>query len=261
MSDENAKTNEPESAAGPAAPGAEPKERRPVDTAEVRPTAEPVSPAEPLTEAAPAAEAAELRPQDLLQAHAAEVAKLEGQIADLTDRLLRAHADIDNLRKRAEREKAETAKYAISRFAQDTIGVADNFRRAVQAVPPGAADDNHLLKSVLEGIAMIEREYLKVLAQNGVRRIEPVGKPFDANVHQAVMERQDTSVYDNTVAEMFEPGYVIEDRCLRPAIVVVARGGPKRPKEGDEPAANSAQSDNASSAKGDGEGPHKSSGA
>jgi molecular chaperone GrpE len=166
----------------------------------------------------PAAEAARL---------AAEVDTLQGQIADLTDRLLRAHAEMDNIRKRAEREREETAKYAISKFARDVVAVADNFERAIQAVPAGAAEQDPVLKSLVEGVSMTEREFLNVLERNGVKRINPKGELFNPHQHQAMMEMQNTDVAPGTILEVFQCGYLIEDRVLRPAMVVVAKGGPK----------------------------------
>jgi molecular chaperone GrpE len=158
---------------------------------------------------------------------AAEVDTLQGQIADLTDRLLRAHAEMDNIRKRAEREREETAKYAISKFARDVVAVADNFERAIQAVPAGAAEQDAVLQSLVEGVSMTEREFLNVLERNGVRRINPKGEAFNPHQHQAMMEMQNPDVAPGTILEVFQPGYVIEDRVLRPAMVVVAKGGAK----------------------------------
>ncbi len=155
------------------------------------------------------------------------VIELEAQQSDLTDRLLRAHADMDNLRKRTEREKADGAKYAITKFALDIVGISDNFQRAVSAVPAGAAEEDGPLKSVLEGVMMTERAFLQVLERHGVRRIDPQGEPFDPNVHQAVMEQDDEELPAGTVVRVFQLGYMIEDRVLRPAMVVVSRGGPK----------------------------------
>src|SRR5262245_37751829 len=94
---------------------------------------------------------------------AAAVETLKGQIDDLTNRLLRAHADMDNMRKRAEREKEETSKYAITRFARDVVTVADNFERALQAVPQAAVEQDAALKSLVEGVTMTEREFVNVL--------------------------------------------------------------------------------------------------
>ena len=161
----------------------------------------------------------------------AQVETLQSQISDLTGRLLRAHADLDNLRKRAEREKQETARYAISKFARDTVEVADNFERAMHAVPAGAIEENPQLRALLDGVTMTEREFLNVLERHGVKRVSPKGEAFNPHLHQAVMERQDATVANGTVVEVFQAGYVIEERCLRPAMVVVARGGNKTPKQ------------------------------
>ncbi len=158
---------------------------------------------------------------------AAEVDILQGQIADLTDRLLRAHAEMDNIRKRGEREREDTAKYAISKFARDVVAVADNFERAVQAVPAGAAEEDSALKALVEGVNMTERELLNVFERHGVRRINPRGEAFNPHQHQAMMEMENAEVAPGTVLEVYQPGYVIEDRVLRPAMVVVSKGGPK----------------------------------
>lgn len=160
----------------------------------------------------------------------ARVAELEGEKTDLIDRLLRAQADMDNFRKRAEREREETAKYAISKFARDVVAVADNFERAMAAVAPEALADNPALAALLDGVRMTEREFLNALERHGVARMSPKGAPFDPNVHQAVMEQHDTAVPAGTVLQVYQAGYMIEDRCLRPAMVVVSRGGPKTPK-------------------------------
>lgn len=166
----------------------------------------------------------------------ARIAELEGQIADLTDRLLRAHADMDNMRKRTEKEKADTAKYAITKFAGDMIDVADNFQRARAAVPAEAAGQDGALKSLLDGVVMIERAFDQALDRHKVRKINPAGEPFDPHFHQAVMEQQNPEVAAGTILQVYQVGYVIEDRLLRPAAVVVAKGGFK-PVRTPEPAA------------------------
>lgn len=158
----------------------------------------------------------------------ARVAELEAQVSDLTDRLLRAHAELDNFRKRTEREKADLAKYAISKFAADIVVLGDNFQRAVAAVPADAAERDATLKGMLEGINMMDREFLNVLARHGVKRVDPDGQPFNPHLHQAVMEQQNPDVPSGTVVQVFQPGYTIEDRVLRPAMVVVSTGGPKQ---------------------------------
>jgi molecular chaperone GrpE len=160
----------------------------------------------------------------------ARVAELEGEKTNLIDRLLRAQADMDNFRKRTEREREETAKYAITRFARDVIGVADNFERATASVAPDALIDNPALAALLDGVRMTEREFLNALERHGVKRMAPKGETFDPNVHQAVMEQHDTAVPAGIVLQVYQAGYMLEDRCLRPAMVVVSRGGPKQPK-------------------------------
>jgi molecular chaperone GrpE len=155
------------------------------------------------------------------------IAGLRAEAADLKDRLLRAHAEVENIRKRSEREKEETAKYAITRLARDIVSVGDNFQRAIDAVPPDAVEQDSALKSFLEGVTLTERELLNVLERYGIRKMTPTGEPFNPHLHQAVMEMQRTDVPAGTVVQVFQAGFVIEDRVLRPAMVAVSRGGPK----------------------------------
>ena len=166
------------------------------------------------------------------------VGVLEARIADLTDRLLRAHAEMDNLRKRTEREREETAKYAISKFARELLAVGDNLQRATTAVPPGAADADPALKALVDGVAMTEREFLNVLERNGVKRLDPEGQPFNPHLHQAMIEIEQPEVAPGTIVQVYAPGYVLEDRVLRPAMVVIAKGGSKAaaPKASDDAA-------------------------
>lgn len=174
---------------------------------------------------------------------AGTLAVLEGRIAELTDRLLRAHADMDNLRKRTEREKEETAKYAISKFAREVLAVGDNLQRATAAVPPGAADADPALKALMDGVSMTEREFLNVLERNGVKRIDPEGQPFNPHQHQAMIEIDQPDVAPGTIVQVYQPGYLLEDRVLRPAMVVVAKGGDKRMAENKAAAERKASDD------------------
>ncbi len=160
-----------------------------------------------------------------------QVAALKAQIEDLTKRLLTAHADIQNLHKRFDRERKETEKYAITKFARDTVAVADNFERAITSVPKDATNDNPVLKALLDGVIMTEREFLNVLERHGVKRDSPLGESFDPHRHQAVMEENNPDVTSGTILKVFQPGYVMAERVLRPAMVVIAKGGPKAPKE------------------------------
>lgn len=171
-------------------------------------------------QSAPASEGASTQPDDV-------IAALRAEAAELKDRLLRAHAEVENIRKRSEREKEETAKYAVTRFARDIVNVGDNFQRAIDAVPAGAAEQDAALKSFLEGVTMTERELLNVLERHGIKRVQPINEPFNPHLHQAVMEIQRTDVPAGTVVQVFQAGFTIEDRVLRPAMVAVAKGGPK----------------------------------
>ena len=134
------------------------------------------------------------------------------------------------MRKRVEREKEDTARYAITKFARDVVNVADNFERAVTSVPAEAKADNPALVSLIDGVTLTEREFLNVLERHGVKRVALVGEAFDPHRHQAVMETLDASVAAGTILQVFQPGYLIEDRVLRPAMVVVSTGGAKTPK-------------------------------
>jgi molecular chaperone GrpE len=155
------------------------------------------------------------------------IVALQAEAADLKDRLLRAHAEVENIRKRSEREKEETAKYAVTKLARDIVNVGDNFQRAIDAVPAVAAEQDAALKSFRDGVIMTERELLNVLERHGIRRVQPMHEPFNPHLHQAVMELQRSDVPSGTIVQVFQAGFMIEDRVLRPAMVGVAKGGPK----------------------------------
>src|SRR5262245_65065204 len=157
----------------------------------------------------------------------AELTALVAENSDMRDRLLRTMADMENLRKRTEREKADTARYAISNFARDMLTVGDNLRRTIEHVPADAAAQDPALKSFLEGVELTERELLNMLERHGVARIDPIGARFDPNFHQAMFEVEKKDVPEGTVVEVMQGGYTIGDRCLRPALVAVSKGGPK----------------------------------
>lgn len=163
---------------------------------------------------------------------AGTVSVLEGRIADLTDRLLRAHAEMDNLRKRTEREKEETAKYAVTKFARDILSIGDNLQRAIAAVPAGAPEGDPALKALVDGVSMTEREFLNALERNGVKRMDASGQPFNPHQHQAMVEIDQPDVAPGTIVQVYQEGYSLGDRVLRPAMVVVAKGGEKRSVEG-----------------------------
>jgi molecular chaperone GrpE len=155
------------------------------------------------------------------------VAVLEAERTDLKDKLLRTLADMENLRRRTEREIADARAYAVTNFARDMLTAADNIRRALDSVPADAAVDGPL-KALVEGIELTERDFLKSLERHGVRRLDPKGSKFDPNMHQAMFEVPNPEVPAGTVLEVVQTGYAIGDRVLRPALVGVAKGGPKQ---------------------------------
>lgn len=155
-------------------------------------------------------------------------AALEAEIAELKDRLLRALAEEENNRRRAERDVRDARTYAISSFARDALVVADNLRRTIEAAgDKAAAATDGGLRTLLDGVELTEREFLKVLEKNGVKRIEPQGERFDPNLHQAMFEVPDPTVPSGTVVQVVQAGFKIGDRVLRPALVGVSKGGPK----------------------------------
>lgn len=160
----------------------------------------------------------------------ARIAALEAEAAEMKDRALRTMAEMENLRRRTERQIADTRQYAIAAFARDMLTAGDNLARTIQAVPEEARDTSEALKTLIEGVEMIERELLNALERHGVRRLDPVGQKFDPNLHQAIFEVPTDEQPTGTVVQVMQPGYVIGERVLRPAMVGVAKGSAKPPK-------------------------------
>jgi molecular chaperone GrpE len=156
------------------------------------------------------------------------IAVLEAQMAELRDRFLRAVAETENVRKRAEREVADERVYGVTAFARDIVAVADNLARTLDAVATEARSSAEgPLKTLLEGVELTDRELQKALAKNGIRRIDPQSEKFDPNFHQAVFEVPDANVPAGMVAHVIQPGYALGSRVLRPAMVGVSKGGPR----------------------------------
>jgi molecular chaperone GrpE len=154
------------------------------------------------------------------------IEQLLAEKAELQDKFLRAVADAQNARRRAEQEVDRARKYGIERFAKDVLSVADNLGRALSAVPANL--DDSTLANVVAGVQATERELQSVLERNGVTRIESIGQPFNAEFHQAMLEVEDPSQPTGTVVQELAPGYLIAGRLLRAAMVAVSRGGPPR---------------------------------
>ncbi len=177
-----------------------------------------------------------------------ELDSLIEENAVLKDRLLRAVAEMENLRKRSERERTDTGKYAISNFARDMLIVGDNLSRALETIQGHGADKaQEDITHLVEGVEMTQREMLNIFERHGIKKLEPKGERFDPNLHQAMFEIPDPSVPNGTVAQVVQVGYMIADRILRPAMVGIAKGGPAAPKnkpqEEEAPAADNASTD------------------
>ncbi|MBN2751282.1 MAG: nucleotide exchange factor GrpE [Rhodospirillaceae bacterium] len=155
-----------------------------------------------------------------------KIAALEAEVAKLKDAYIRAHAEMENVRKRAATEIENRSRFAIQAFANDVLTVADNLQRALSAVPEGAVIDE-TVKNLVVGLEMTEKGLQGTLDRYNVRLVPGVGAPFDPHLHQAVQEAEDPSVPTGTIVQVFQPGYVLNDRLLRAAMVVVSRGGPK----------------------------------
>jgi molecular chaperone GrpE len=158
---------------------------------------------------------------------AQEAVSLAKEVAELKDRVLRTLAEMENLRRRTEREVADSRTYAITGFARDLVGVADNIRRALDAASDSGVVLEGPAKALVDGVELTERELLKVLEKNGVKKFDPHGAKFDPNLHQAMFEVPDARVPSGSVVQVIQPGYMIGDRVLRPALVGVSKGGPR----------------------------------
>lgn len=167
-------------------------------------------------------------PDDPQDEQADPLAVAQREAADFKDRLLRTLAEMENLRKRTEREVADARVYGITKFARDVLNVADNMHRALSTLTDDARNAaDAAVKSVLEGVELTERELLKTLENNGVKQFTPQGEKFDPNKHQAMFEMPTSDVPPGHVAQVIQSGYMIGERVLRPALVGVAKAQPK----------------------------------
>ncbi|SNS47728.1 molecular chaperone GrpE [Tardiphaga sp. OK246] len=156
------------------------------------------------------------------------VEALTKEAAESRDKMLRTLAEMENLRKRTQKEVADGRTYAIANFAREVLDIADSLQRALDAVPAdtkAAADPG--LKALLEGVELTERSLLNTLEKNGVKKFDPSGEKFDPNFQQAMYEVPDASVPAGTVVQVVQAGYTIGERVLRPALVGVSKGGAK----------------------------------
>ncbi len=156
------------------------------------------------------------------------LAEAQREAADYREKLLRTLAEMENLRKRTEREIADARAYGVAGFARDVLGVADNMHRALEAIDPALRESaDAKVKSLIEGVELTERELLKTLEKHGVKKFSPEGQKFDPNIHQAMLEMEHPELPPGHVAQVMQAGYMIGERVLRPAMVAVAKAAPK----------------------------------
>jgi len=166
---------------------------------------------------------APLSPDQLMQAATGRIAELETELAEMKDRWIRAEAETSNVRARGRRDADDARQYAVQKFATDIVEAAENLQRGIDALPPASAGEPDILVKVREGLAGIERSFTGVLERNGIVKTDPVGQPFDPNLHQAMAE-QDSEVHaPGTVMQAWTPCWTLNGRLLKPAMVVVAK--------------------------------------
>lgn len=152
-------------------------------------------------------------------------AELEAQIADLTDRFARAVAELENYRRRAEREREDVAKYAIANFARDMLAVADSLGLALASISAEVRGEDKNLNNLAAGVELTERGLMAAFERQGITKVDPMGERFNHDLHQAMFEIEDKEKPAGTIVEVMQAGYVLKDRLLRPAMVGVTKGG------------------------------------
>lgn len=169
-------------------------------------------------------------------AEANPVTEAKREAAEFKDKLLRTLAEMENLRKRTEREVADARLYGIAGFAREVLAVADNMHRALEAIGPELREHaDAKVKALIEGVELTERELLKALEKHGVKKFSPQAEKFDPNVHQAMFELESAEVPPGHVAQVIQAGYMIGDRVLRPALVAVAKAAKAQSAANDNP--------------------------
>ncbi len=196
-----------------------------------------------------------LEPEEEIELELSETETLEArlkrahkEVDELKDKVLRALAENENIRRRGSREREDASKYAISNFARDLLSVADNLGRALDALPENAKEDKNL-GSFVEGVELTGRELVTVFEKHGIKEVKPHGDTFDHNLHQAMFEVEDADKPHGTVTEVMQIGYTLGNRLLRPAMVGVT----KRPKPPEEPKAEEPEAEEATDAEAENE--------
>jgi molecular chaperone GrpE len=162
-------------------------------------------------------------PEQVMQAAAARIAELEAEAADMKERWMRAEAENANVRARARRDADDARQYAVQKFAADVVEAAENLRRGIGALPAHSPDQPDILAKVREGLEGVERNFIGILERNGIKKEDPVGQPFDPNLHQAMAEQESELHKPGTVLQAWTACWTLHGRLLRPAMVVVAK--------------------------------------
>lgn len=192
-----------------------------------RRTAEPTPKPTEGEDAVPGAEAPEPETEEVDP----RIAELEGEVSALKEQLLRELAEGENLRKRFSREREEQAKYALAPLAKDLLPVADNLRRALDSIPPEAIGEDERIKGLMAGVEMTEKALLEAFAKHHIALIDPKGEKLDPHRHEAMVEIPDGETPAGHISQVFEKGYMLRERLLRPARVAVSKGGPAKAPE------------------------------
>ena len=179
-------------------------------------------------------EVEEISPEELIE-------KLNGEITDLKDQRLRAIAELENFRKRAEKEQSDALKYGISNFAKEIINIRDNIERAQSSISE-EAKNNEAIKSVIEGIDLIAQSVVSTFEKIGIKKIESLNEKFDHNLHQAMMEIENDELEPGTIVQELIPGYTLHDRLLRPAMVGVSKKTNKNNDIAENPSSDEVES-------------------
>ena len=166
---------------------------------------------------------APLSPEQVMQAATSRIAELEAELAEMKDRWIRAEAETSNVRARGRREADDARQYAVQKFATDIVEAAENLKRGIDALPPATPGEPDILVKVRDGLAGIERSFTGVLERNGIKKIDPVGQPFDPNLHQAMAEQESEVHPPGTVMQAWTACWTLNGRLLKPAMVVVAK--------------------------------------
>lgn len=176
------------------------------------------------TDAVKSASSAETMPiEQVLQAANDRVVALEAELAEMKERWMRAEAENANVRARARKDVDDTRQYAVQKFATDVVEAAENLKRGIDSLPPASADEPAIVGKVREGLEGVERSFISTLERNGIKREDPVGQPFDPNLHQAMAEQETETQVAGTVLQAWSKAWTLNGRLLRPAMVVVAK--------------------------------------